>query len=73
MRKTKSKKIEKELKEIKELLKEISKKLDKMEGVVIHYHFDNRNNGWKSTTTWYSVYSPSLTTTNPEWCKICYN
>ena len=73
MRKTKSKKIEKELKEIKELLKEISQKLDKMGRVVIHYRFDNMNNKWKSITTWYPVYSHSLTITNPEWYKICYN
>jgi hypothetical protein len=67
MRKTKSQKIEKQLEEIKELLKEISRKLDELKPNTIHYYYyfgDKKKD-------WYSDYSISSSmTSNLVWYKI---
>jgi hypothetical protein len=70
MRKTKSQKIEKQLEEIKELLKEISQKLDRIGKTEIHYYFDNKSKEWKPKIDWHPSYSTPSTTSNPEWYKL---
>jgi hypothetical protein len=66
MKKTKSQKIEKQLEEIKELLKEISRKLDKIGKTEIHYHFENKRKELTSGTTWFPAISPDSSTASPE-------